>query len=127
MRPPDDGGSMHIRRFIFAVALSGALLRGGALSAEGPFPGAEWKHAAPAELGWPEAGLARAFSDEIRSGAVIIVQRGKMVADWGDTKKRMELASVRKSLLSAPIGIAASEHLIHLDRVMQIDAVAQPQ
>jgi hypothetical protein len=33
---------MHIRCFIFVVALSGALLRGGAVIAEGHVPAAEW-------------------------------------------------------------------------------------
>jgi CubicO group peptidase (beta-lactamase class C family) len=75
---------------------------------------------APTELGWSEAGLAqaRAFSDQIRSSTVFIVQRGKVVAEWGDTTKPTELASVRKSLLSALIGIAVSDHLINLDSTL---------
>jgi CubicO group peptidase (beta-lactamase class C family) len=46
------------------------------------------------------------------------VHHGKVVAEWGDTTKRMELASVRKSLLSALVGIAASQHLINLDSTL---------
>jgi CubicO group peptidase (beta-lactamase class C family) len=111
---------MTFRTIVCALLFFGALVRPGPLRAEDSFPGAEWDHAAPAELGWSETGLAqaRAFSDQIRSSAVIIVHHGKVVAEWGDTAKRTELASIRKSLLSALIGIAVSEHLIHLDSTL---------
>lgn len=49
---------------------------------------------------------------------MFIVQHGKVVAEWGNTTKRTELASVRKSLLSALIGIAVAEHQINLDSTM---------
>jgi CubicO group peptidase (beta-lactamase class C family) len=111
---------MNIRHIILVFGLLGALLRFGAVRAEDSFPGAAWEHATPSELGWSEAGLAqaRAFSDQIRSSAVMIVQHGKVVAEWGDTTKPTELASVRKSLLSALIGIAVSDHLINLDSTL---------
>jgi CubicO group peptidase (beta-lactamase class C family) len=111
---------MNVRHLIFGLVLFCALVRLGAARAEDGFPGAIWEHAAPSELGWSEAGLAqaRAFSDQIRSSAVIIVQHGKVVAEWGNTTKRTELASVRKSLLSALIGIAVSEHRINLDSTL---------
>jgi CubicO group peptidase (beta-lactamase class C family) len=111
---------MDVRHVAFAFALFGVLVRSGPVSAEDHFPGAEWDHAVPAELGWSEAGLAqaRAFSDEIRSSAVMIVQHGKVVAEWGNTTKRTELASVRKSLLSSLIGIAVAEHLIKRDSTL---------
>ncbi len=111
---------MHIRPLFCLFVLVGALVRFGPAGAEDSFPGAEWEHAAPAELGWSETGLAqaRAFSDQIRSSAVMIVQHGKVVAEWGDTTKRTELASVRKSLLSALIGIAVAQHQVNLDSTL---------
>jgi CubicO group peptidase (beta-lactamase class C family) len=111
---------MHIRHIVWVSVLLAALVRFGPVRAEDSFPGTEWEHAAPAELGWSAAGLAQAktFSDQIRSSAVLIVQHGKVVAEWGDTAKPTELASVRKSLLSALIGIAVSEHRINLDSTL---------
>ncbi|MGY3450753.1 serine hydrolase domain-containing protein [Bradyrhizobium sp. USDA 4353] len=109
-----------MRMIVFTVLLLGALIQFGPATAEDGFPAAEWQRVSPAELGWSEAGLAeaRSFSDQIRSSAVMIVQHGKAVAEWGDTTKPMELASIRKSLLSALIGIAVSDHLINLDSTL---------
>jgi CubicO group peptidase (beta-lactamase class C family) len=111
---------MNIRHIIFGFVLFGALVRFDPAGAEDSFPGAEWQRATPAEFGWSETGLAqaRAFSDQIHSSAVVIVHHGKVVAEWGDTTKPTELASIRKSLLSALIGIAVSEHLINLDSTL---------
>jgi CubicO group peptidase (beta-lactamase class C family) len=111
---------MNIRFVVCVFVFFSALVRLSPVRAEDSFPGAEWEHATAAELGWSETGLAqaRAFSDQIRSSAVTIVHHGKVVAEWGDTTKRTELASVRKSLLSALIGIAVSDHLIKLDSTL---------
>ncbi len=109
---------MNVRHIVLACAVLGSLV--GPVRAEDRVPGAEWDHASAGEFGWSQTGLAqaRAFSDEIRSSAVFIVHHGKVVAEWGDTTKRTELASVRKSLLSALIGIAVSDHLINLDSTL---------
>ena len=111
---------MNDRHLVVVLVLVGALLRFDPAKAEDGFPGAEWEHAAPSESGWSETGLAqaRAFSDQMRSSAVVIVEHGKVVAEWGDTTKPTELASIRKSLLSALIGIAVSDHRINLDSTL---------
>jgi CubicO group peptidase (beta-lactamase class C family) len=111
---------MHIRQIVFTVAMLGALVRFGPATAEDGFPATEWERVTPDELGWSETELAqaRSFSNQIRSSAVVIVQHGKVVAEWGNTTKPMELASIRKSLLSALTGIAVSDHLIKLDSTL---------
>jgi CubicO group peptidase (beta-lactamase class C family) len=107
--------NFRITACVFALAIS---IQTGPVRAEDSFPGTEWEHASPA--GWSETELAqaRALSDQIRSSAVMIVHHGKVVAEWGDSAKRTELASVRKSLLNALIGIAVSDHLIDLDSTL---------
>jgi hypothetical protein len=47
---------------------------------------------------------------------VMVVHRGAVVAEWGDTSARTPLASVRKSLLSALIGKAVERGVIDLSR-----------
>jgi len=111
---------MSHRHLVVVLLLLGTLVWFAPVRAEDSFPGAEWEHAAPADTGWSETGLAqaRAFSEQLRSSAVVIVQHGKVVTEWGDTTKPMELASIRKSLLSALIGIAVSDHRINLDSTL---------
>jgi CubicO group peptidase (beta-lactamase class C family) len=48
----------------------------------------------------------------------MIVHHGRVVADWGDTAFKTNLHSVRKSLLSALIGIAVAENKIDLNATM---------
>lgn len=91
------------------VALAGAL-PGLSCAAPAPVPGEHWsRYADPAAAGFDAAGLeaARAFSEEIGSGAVMVVDgRGVAVAAWGEVDRRFRCASMRKSFLSALIGVA---------------------
>lgn len=84
------------------------------------FPGAEWEHVAAGAAGWSSQKLAKAeaWSQQIGSTAVMIVQHGRVVAQWGDTAAKTPLASVRKSLLSALIGIAVDRRQIDLDATL---------
>jgi CubicO group peptidase (beta-lactamase class C family) len=49
----------------------------------------------------------------------MIVQHGRVVAQWGDPTAKSKLHSVRKSLLSALIGIAVEAHKIDLGATME--------
>src|ERR1051326_8956273 len=84
------------------------------------FPGAEWRHIPGWEAGWSKSGLEGAHdrAAALNSTALMLVHHGIVVAEWGDTAKRTELASVRKSLLNALIGIAVAKHVIDLDATL---------
>ena len=59
---------------------------------------------------------AKAWSQRVEpTAAVMVIQHGRVVAEWGDTAVKSNLHSVRKSLLSALIGIAVDEHRIDLN------------
>ncbi len=60
----------------------------------------------PEEAGWSSEKLehARSLAREQRSGAVMLVQDGRVVAAWGDVEQRWKVYSVRKSLLSLLLG-----------------------
>jgi CubicO group peptidase (beta-lactamase class C family) len=107
-------------RRLLLVALLASLLLGRFAAAQDRFPAAEWEHVPPAQAGWSEPLLAdvQDWSKQIHSTAFMVVHRGAVVAEWGDTAKRTELASVRKSLLSALIGIAVAERKISLDSTL---------
>ena len=108
-----------LRGSVLLVVVS-ALLFGGGAAAQERFPGAEWDHVNPAKDHWSGDGLAlaRSWSRKIKSTAVLVIHHGAVVVDWGDTAKRVELHSVRKSLLSALIGIAVAQGKISLDSTL---------
>jgi CubicO group peptidase (beta-lactamase class C family) len=107
-------------RRLLLVAVLASLLFGRLTAAQDRFPGAAWDHVPPAQSGWSEVALAdvQDWSKQIHSTAFMVIHRGAVVAEWGDTVKRTELASVRKSLLSALIGIAVAERKISLDSTL---------
>ncbi|OCJ11378.1 hypothetical protein A6U86_23220 [Rhizobium sp. AC27/96] len=84
-------------------------------------PLAEWAHVSPEASGWsaPKLAEAKAFADGHDVSAVVVVQHGAVVAEWGDTSKPMELASIRKSLLNSLIGIAVGRHQIDPGSTLQ--------
>jgi CubicO group peptidase (beta-lactamase class C family) len=84
------------------------------------FPGAEWEHLAPDAAGWSAEQLKAAedWSRKIGSTAVIVIHHGAIVGEWGDTASKTPLASVRKCLLSALIGIAVERGEINLTQTM---------
>ena len=81
-------------------------------------PGTHWEHAGTS--GWSAALLAQAQAHSERAGstAVMIVQRGGVVAQWGDTAHKSPVASVRKSFASALYGIAVEERKIRLEATL---------
>ena len=85
------------------------------------WPGEHWTALqSPAKRGWSTAGLeeAKAFADEIGSAAVMIVQGGEVVSQWGEIERRYKCHSIRKSLLSALIGLHVETGEIDLDKTL---------
>ncbi len=98
---------LRIATAILCASLVTALGDGIAAAAE-RFPVATWERVDPEVAGWATEKLAKAeaWSKRIGSTSVMVVHHGAVVAEWGDTAAKTPLASVRKSLLSALIGIA---------------------
>ena len=85
------------------------------------FPDRTWsKEPIPARRGWSAAKLdvARAYSEQIGSAAVMIVDDGVVVDAWGMVTVPFQLHSVRKPLMSALIGIHSVEGRIDLTATM---------
>lgn len=79
-----------------------------AISLAGTFPPAE---------GWSNSALdeARRFAQERGATAVVVIHQGRLVAEWGATHRRSDAHSVRKSLMSALVGIAVDRQLMAVD------------
>jgi CubicO group peptidase (beta-lactamase class C family) len=109
---------MKIRSFALALGVLGVALAIGSpeASAADRFPDASWKRLDPAAAGWSSEKLAKAeaWSRLIHSSAVMVVHRGAVVAEWGDTAAKTPLSSVRNSLLSGLVGNAVERGQIKL-------------
>lgn len=88
------------------------------VSALGPpdagYPRAAWEAATSLEaLGWSTARVGALQSDIDsavgRSSAFMIVTRGKVVVAWGNTARTYRTHSMRKSFMSALVGMAVAE------------------
>ncbi|MDQ0509477.1 serine hydrolase domain-containing protein [Ancylobacter amanitiformis] len=83
-------------------------------------PGSVWESADPRTAGWSSARLQAAQDEAARLGttAVVVARHGRLVAGWGDVTRKVDVASVRKSLLGALIGIAVAEGRLSLDSTL---------
>jgi CubicO group peptidase (beta-lactamase class C family) len=96
--------------------------------AQGPpqsreYPGREWKRCSqPETCGWSTQKLAaaREYSREIGSAAVVVVRGGIIVDEWGETARKFNIHSIRKSILSSLYGIAIRDGKIRLVDTLQI-------
>ena len=80
------------------------------------YPEIHWQKApTPEQLGWSSEKLAaaREYSKTIDTAAVMIVDNGVVVAAWGDITKNFQCHSMRKSIMSALIGVHVDQG--HLD------------
>jgi len=90
-------------------------------AAERNWPGESWqKLEDPERLGWSREKLkpARDYAATIDTAAVMIVVDGQVLDEWGRTKQRYNVHSIRKSLLSALYGIHVNEGQIDLKKSM---------
>ncbi len=110
--------------FFIALTVPGSA-SAGTLNAPPPpgthFPGADWDTIRdPSMMGWSKSDLEKARQFFMSSGvtSAMIVDDGVAIAQWGDFKKRVNSKSMRKSMLSALIGIAAAKGEIDINMTM---------
>jgi len=85
-------------------------------------PGQHWTQVnKPEDRGWSSEKLAaaKAYADSIDTAAVVIVDDGIIVSQWGATTTNFKVHSVRKSLLSALYGIAVAKGQIDLNATLE--------
>jgi CubicO group peptidase (beta-lactamase class C family) len=92
----------------------------GVNAAAADFPGPDWTGVTADQAGWSSIGLAQAnaFAQRIGTASLLVAQHGRIVDSLGDPARRLELHSMRKSLLSALIGVAVAEGKIRLDTTL---------
>ena len=100
-------GTAAIAKGKFLNQRAGEVLRRSNHSHSSVFPGEQWeKWVKPEAAGWTTAGLKKAkdYTQSLKTSAVMIVQGGKVVDEWGETKRPFRCHSMRKSILSALYG-----------------------
>ena len=85
------------------------------------YPNASWARSGPKGLGWSTQKLTEVgqYLQTVPEGSLMIVEKGQVVAEWGDVAKPVKLSSVRKSLLSALYGIYVHEGRIDLSMTLE--------
>lgn len=86
------------------------------------YPGKHWTVArTPEDRGWSSDQLsaAKAYADSIDTAAVVIVDDGVIISQWGAPATQFKVHSIRKSFLSALYGIAAAKGKINLNATLE--------
>ena len=85
------------------------------------FPREHWRVArSPETLGWSSEKLAVAkqYADSLDSAAVVVVDHGIIVTQWGAPDRKFMIHSIRKSFISALYGIAVSRRQVNLNSTL---------
>jgi CubicO group peptidase (beta-lactamase class C family) len=85
------------------------------------YPGKHWTEVSrPESRGWSSQALsvAKAYADSIDTAAVMVVDDGVVVSQWGATTTKFNVHSVRKSFLSSLYGIAVAKKQIDLSATL---------
>ena len=84
-------------------------------------PDSTWyRYESPEQAGFSSDGIAdaKAYADSLGSKAVMLIHDGAIVTEWGNTDELAPVASIRKSMFSALIGIAEHEGAIDTSSTM---------
>ena len=108
--------------WVAAVALLCALWSpaGAVAASDATFPGESWEEPPPASTGWSADKLQAAdeLARSMSTDAYLVVHRGVLVHKFGKVTQPMNLASVRKSVLSVLYGIGIDRNEIDLNKTM---------
>jgi CubicO group peptidase (beta-lactamase class C family) len=100
---------------------SGAKVISKSESRRNRYPSKTWeKVETPEDLGWSSEKLqqARQLADSFDTAAVMIIEDGLVIAEWGETARKFNVHSIRKSFLSALYGLAVNEAKINLNSTL---------
>jgi CubicO group peptidase (beta-lactamase class C family) len=89
---------------------------------EDRFPGEFWERVtSPEELGYSSEKLEQAeeYTGAINTAAVMVVVKGVVLTEWGETARKFNIHSIRKSFLSALYGIHVNAGHIDLTKTMK--------
>ena len=86
------------------------------------YPTKHWHKAqTPEQLGWSSEKLAvaREYSKQVDTAGLMIVDNGVVVDAWGDIAKNFQCHSMRKSIMSAIIGVHVDQGNLDLSKTIE--------
>jgi CubicO group peptidase (beta-lactamase class C family) len=110
-----------IRALLLAMAIAMASPLSGQTPPVPVFPGQEWEFADLPAYGWSVEGLRRASNfvrDSANSTGIVVVDRGKIVFQFGDIQELSYLASARKSILAMLCGKHVEDGTVDLEKTL---------
>lgn len=78
----------------------------------------KYKHIEQSGFSIEKLAIAKTYYDSLKSSAFLIIQNGKVVADWGDVNRRFILHSVRKGILNSLYGVYSENGTIDLNKTI---------
>lgn len=115
---------MRISRYLMAMmifAMAASMPAAMALHAAEKFPGARWdKATSPDNVGWSgrKFKVADDFARTLQTDAYLVVNRGIIIHEYGETSRPTNIHSMRKSILSVLMGIAYDRDEVDLDQTL---------
>jgi CubicO group peptidase (beta-lactamase class C family) len=95
---------------------------GAQIATDAVFPGKTWEQGSPATYGWSPEVLQKTTSfirDESNTTGLVVVDRGRVVYQYGDIAELSYVASVRKSILAMLYGYWVENGTIKLDTTLE--------
>jgi CubicO group peptidase (beta-lactamase class C family) len=78
----------------------------------------KYKHMEQSGFSEEKLAIAKTYYDSLNSSAFLIIQNGKVVADWGDINRRFIIHSTRKGILNSLYGIYSENGTIDLNKTI---------
>jgi len=110
-----------LKNAVLAALISAVAFTAHAQSRTILYPDETWSRDDPRGVGWSTQKLTEIgqYLQTVPQGSLMIVDKGHVVAEWGDVAKRVKLSSARKSLVSALYGIYVQEGRIDLSKTIE--------
>ncbi len=85
------------------------------------FPNSTWEESNLVKSGWSERKLkaTKSFFDSLPPASLLVIDKGKVVINWGSDTMRIKISSMRKSLLSCLYGIHVNDGDININKKLE--------
>lgn len=109
---------MRLKQIYFILIISILLLNNFAYSQNPNKNWEKYKHIEQSGFSKEKLALAKTYYDSLNSSAFLIIQNGKIAANWGDVNRRFILHSARKGILNSLYGIYSESGTIDLNKTI---------